>query len=436
MAKEVLKSELDLFKKPFFQNSIENSHLIQFHPVSAISQTNNLEFFIPGSPEFFIDMENFFLWINAKLVKQDGTDYDATQDNRYSLINYGLMTIWQQLDISLNNTIITQSTNTFPYTSYLDALTKFDNKSHHTYLRSSGYLPYVSATPDLVNTHLAGISNQSKTFKLYGRIFNDLFESGKYLLNGVSMKLNFIYASDLFALMGSPAVAAAAGAAAIEETKPKLKILDASLFVRHVKVTPGVFNAIQKGLQMSNSIYPIRRRNTVLFNLPPNQSFYTIDNIFMGQICDQLIIGLVEHDANIGNYQLNPLAFKNFDLNYLCIYVNGEPYPRVPYTPNYANNSYEREYYDFHNEQGLTNGLGILDASYTNFKEMVNFYCFNLNQDFSNSSDDCINLSKEGSIRVEVKFVNALNRPLKLICFGRFNNNIEIDRNRNVITDF
>ena len=169
MSKEVLKSELDLFKRGFYQNSIENSHLIQFRPVAAITQTNNLEFFIPGSPEYFIDLDNIFLWLNAKLVKADGSDYDAVQDNRFSLINYALMTIWQQLDISLNNTIISQTTNTFPYTTYLDALIKYDNKSHHTYLRSGGYLSYNSNAPDEIVNNLAALTNRSKTFKLYGK---------------------------------------------------------------------------------------------------------------------------------------------------------------------------------------------------------------------------------------------------------------------------
>ena len=138
MSKEVLKAELDLFRRSFYQNSEQDSFFTQFHPISAITSTNNLEFFIPASSEYFIDPQNIFLQIECQLLKKDGSVYGAGQNNRFSLINYGLNTIWSQVEISLNNTIITQSTNTFAYSSYINMLIKYDNKSKHTFLRSSG----------------------------------------------------------------------------------------------------------------------------------------------------------------------------------------------------------------------------------------------------------------------------------------------------------
>ena len=439
MSKEIMKAELDLFKRSFFQNSIESSQLVQFFPVSAINSTNNLEFYVPASSECFIDPENIFLWLTLQIVKSDGTNYNASQNDRYSLINYGLMTIFQQLDISLNNTLVTQSTNTFAYSSYLDALTKNDNKAHHTFLRSSGYFSYKNnLTADEINPELAALSNESKKFKLYGRVFNELAETDRYLVNGVSMRFNFIAANQLFSLMGSAAKAASvsAGTAALSATTPKLKILDASLFVRHIKLSPGVFNSINRQLQTSNVFYPIKRRNTILFNLSQGQSSFNIDNVFLGNLPDVLTIGLVDHDSNSGSYLLNPLAFKNFGLNHICVYLNNEPYPKIPYKPDYTSNTYEREYFDFHQEQGLTNGIGILDITYHLYKECSNLYFFNFNQDSSNSNKDYINLSREGTLRVEIKFDADLTSALKLVCFGRFNSNIELDRNRNVLTDY
>ena len=138
MSKEILKSELNLFMKSYYQNSEQDCFFTPFHPISAITSTNNLEFFIPGNSEYFIDPENIFLWLECQLVKQDDSSYAAAQNNRYSLINYSLNTMWSQVECSLNNTIITQSTNTFPYTSYINMLTKYDNKSKHTFLRSAG----------------------------------------------------------------------------------------------------------------------------------------------------------------------------------------------------------------------------------------------------------------------------------------------------------
>lgn len=138
MSKEIFKEELNVFRKSYYQNSEEESFLQQFYPVSALGTTNNLEFFIPPSSEYFIDTENIFLWLTLQLVKSDGTPFTASQDNRFSSINYPLNTIWQNVEISLNNTIITPNTNAFSYISYINCLLKNDNKSKHTFLRSSG----------------------------------------------------------------------------------------------------------------------------------------------------------------------------------------------------------------------------------------------------------------------------------------------------------
>ena len=187
---------------------------------------------------------------------------------------------------------------------------------------------------------------------------------------------------------------------------------------------------------MSNVIYPIKRKLIVVHSLPTGQASFNLDNIFMGNLPEQLIIGLVSHDAYNGSFTLNPLAFKNYGLNHLCVYLNGEQYPKVSYTPDYQNDNYEREFYDFHNEQGLTDGIGIMDMTYISYKAMTALYCFNFNADFSSSGKEYINLAKEGTLRIEIGFDTALTTALKLICFGRFDNNIEIDRNRNVITDY
>lgn len=138
MAREIFKEELSVFKKSYFQNSEEDSFLQQFYPVTALGSSNNLEFFVPPSSEYFYDTENIFLWLSLQLLKADGTPYDATQNDRYCLINYGLNTIWQNVEISLNNSIITPNTNAFSYISYINCLLKNDNKSKHTYLRSAG----------------------------------------------------------------------------------------------------------------------------------------------------------------------------------------------------------------------------------------------------------------------------------------------------------
>src|SRR5260221_8395886 len=101
MTKEVLKSELDLFKNISFQGSIENSQTIQYRPIASITDATSIEFNVPVSSDEYLDLQNVFLWITGQVVNNNGENFDKTQDNRYGLIHYGLNTIWDQIDIYL-----------------------------------------------------------------------------------------------------------------------------------------------------------------------------------------------------------------------------------------------------------------------------------------------------------------------------------------------
>jgi len=50
--------------------------------------------------------------------------------------------------------------------------------------------------------------------------------------------------------------------------------------------------------------------------------------------------------------------------------------------------------------------------------------------------DDHFSLTKQGSVRLVLKFAEALADPVTVIAYAEFQNVIEIDRNRNVIYDF
>ena len=46
------------------------------------------------------------------------------------------------------------------------------------------------------------------------------------------------------------------------------------------------------------------------------------------------------------------------------------------------------------------------------------------------------NLAKDGGVRVDMKFANALPNTINVIAYAEFENIIEIDRNRNVLFDY
>jgi len=70
----------------------------------------------------------------------------------------------------------------------------------------------------------------------------------------------------------------------------------------------------------------------------------------------------------------------------------------------------------------------------TAFSQGYALYAFDLSPDLA--EEDHFNLQKQGSVRLVLKFRQALNENVSVIAYAEFENVLEIDRNRNVIYDF
>lgn len=226
---------------------------------------------------------------------------------------------------------------------------------------------------------------------------------------------------------------------AIPAAEPKLNLTEISIFARKVKVNPNVLIAHNKALQISKAIYPIKRSSVKIINLPSGQSTFVLDNVFTGQQPTKIILGLVTNNAYSGSYTLNPFAFKNHNLNFICVHLNGETYPKTPYKPDFRDeiNNYSRVYYDFLMNIGANKSPFQPAIDYLNYKKGICLYCFNFESDFDSvNSEDYVNLPKTGFLNIELKFRENLSEALKVICYAQFDNIIEIDENRNVSIDY
>ena len=105
-------SELDLFSVPPTQTSIENGTWVEYHPLTTVGDGSPIEYDISGTGEDYVDLANTMLYVQAKITKQDGTNLDA--NDPVGPVNLLLHSLFSQVDISLNGTQVTTSTNTYP----------------------------------------------------------------------------------------------------------------------------------------------------------------------------------------------------------------------------------------------------------------------------------------------------------------------------------
>ncbi|XP_053534212.1 uncharacterized protein F54H12.2-like [Ictalurus punctatus] len=338
MSEECLKTELDLFTVPLTQTVIEKNTYIEVPPLSAISETSPLEFFIAGTGEDYVDLNNTLVFLRLKITNADGTD--IADGAPVGLINYAGSTIFSQVDVSLGDRLISQSSNTYPYRCIIECLTNYGKDALETLFSAGLFYKDTAGHMDVTDpaggnrglTKRAAFTNASNVVELLAPIHSDIFFQEKLMLNGVDIKIRMTRAKDEFCLMRSGAVAY------------KLNIVSASLFVKKVSVSPGVRLGHAQALLSTPAKYPIDRVCVKNFSIPVGSRVCNQENLFLGTLPKSVVLAMVDNDAFTGSYDKNPFAFKNYDLEFLAVYLDGQQHPAKPLQPEYGSGSAVREF--------------------------------------------------------------------------------------------
>jgi len=219
-------------------------------------------------------------------------------------------------------------------------------------------------------------------------------------------------------------------------TAYRLKINECNLYVRKVKLSPAVFVAHAKAMEVGNAKYPVRRVVCKTFTVSRGNLNFTQENVFSGQLPTKVVIGLVDNAAYNGSYALNPFNFKHFNMSNLTLYLDGQQSHVIkPLELDFANNLYISGYMTlFAGLEKLHKDEGN-DISRDDFANGYTLFAYDLTPDLANSGDH-FQLSRDGSLRLDVKFSQPLPNTVNVIVYAEFENILEINRNRTVLFDY
>ncbi|XP_031789026.1 uncharacterized protein F54H12.2-like [Nasonia vitripennis] len=441
---ECMSSELDLFTLPATQTSIESSSFLHYKPVSSLSDDVDapLEFVVPAGSEHYFDLAHTMLHVQAKIVPADEATA-TTEDLKVGPINNFMHSMFNQIDVFFNQKIVSPPNNAYPYRAYIETLLNYAPAAKESHLTASLWYDDTSGGFDspanAVSTATApitvnkGLENRKyftqnrRYFDMIGHLHHDLFNQDKMLINGVEMRVRLVRSKDAFCLMDATA-----------DGKFKLSIKEATLIVRRVKISPGVLLAHAQALSKTTAKYPITRVEVKSFTLHSGILGDSIDNVIHGQLPKRIILGFVENKAFNGNRALNPFNFQHFSINYISLYVDGVQIPSKPLQPRFT--GLDKLYIDAF--QTLYTGTGVHFLNEGFGINRYNYYkgnfltAFDLTPDLSAHCATHWNLVRSGSIRIEVRFETALLTAINCIVYAEYDNVLEIDSNRQIITDF
>ena len=430
---ECTKSELDLFSVPPTQTSIDSGSFVEYRPISSLADGAPIEFEVVSSGDDYIDFANSYLHVKVKIQRADGTNLVAA--DTVGPINNFLHSLFSQVDVSFNGTIITNSTNTYPYRAYLENLLSYgpDTKASQLtaalyYQDESGKMdkrnPLAAAEADINSglTKRATFTAESKEVDMIGRIHSDIFFQQRYMLNEVNTKIKLTRSKDAFCLTATGA-----------ETF-KVKITSAAMHIRKVKISPSIYLAHAKTLENGMAKYPIRRVICKTFTIPTGYLDVSQEKLFSGQLPTRLVLGCVDNRAFNGCVDRNPFNFQHYSLREISVYLDGQNHGIKPLTCDFATGQYVSSFMSLFSGTGKENrdeGNGINRSDFANGYAL---YAFDLSADLS--ENESFNLARHGTVRIDMKFGEALPHTVTVVAYAEFENIIEIDRNRNVVFDF
>ena len=220
------------------------------------------------------------------------------------------------MDVFLKEKQVTQATGTYAYRAYLETLLNYGPSAKQSQLTASLCYKDTAGKIIVADSTLAGAGANhglkaryqfSKTrgiVEMAGPIFCNVFFSERLLLSYVDLKVDMNRASNEFCQVSS-----------VDDADFKVKLIDAYLKVRKVKVSPSVSLSHETTLKKDPAIYPIRRVECKSLIIPAVNPSLQMDNIFNGLVPKSFVFGLVESVAFNGGFKKNPYNFQHFNMS-------------------------------------------------------------------------------------------------------------------------
>ncbi|CAC5402775.1 unnamed protein product [Mytilus coruscus] len=139
-----------------------------------------------------------------KLIKADGTTFD--DEDTSSIVNLPLQAMWSQMDVYMNNKLVSLNTSNYPWKAYLKTILTSGTDEQKSQLQSQLFM---KDSGDLATTNGKNGTNtglilrrdfikNSREFEMEGPLFEDIFSLDRHLIQGVDLYIKLYRSTDQF----------------------------------------------------------------------------------------------------------------------------------------------------------------------------------------------------------------------------------------------
>ena len=250
-------------------------------------------------------------------------------------VNNWLLSLFSQVDVYLNGTLVTPSTNTYAYRAYIETLLSYGTDAKVKQLTGQLWHKDTATHMDAVEIVDGLLANagfvaprenivRSRVVDMVGRLHVDLFLQDKFLINGVDVKIRLVRSKAAFTPMAGGA-----------NPDYRITIVNATLFAKKATLNPTVQMAHIKALEQSTVKYPMQSVDCKVYSIPAGARSHTHENLFLGTLPKRMVMCCIDNDAYNGVYDKNPFHAKNNAISFHAVYVDGRQIPSKLFQPNF-----------------------------------------------------------------------------------------------------
>ena len=417
---------LDIFSGRLRQQEIVHGSWEKITPTNSVENINPLVEFVIKGNNMFIDLESCY--IQTKLRIKNNDDSNLAPDAVVSSINYLGATLFNQVELYLNNDHIATVSN-YAYRAYLESLLSFGEQAKKTWLQAGLFYKDSHKHHDTLGNDNQGFKfrnnyiSESKNVELISKVHCDLFNQSRMLLNQVNVKLIFTRNTDAFCLL------------AANTANVKIEIEELSLFVRRATLADHKFTEINTAIIKQDAKYFIPRTKVKAFTCAAGQRNVEIRNqLSAPDLPTRIIIGMVSNKAYSGQNALNPFKFHHYNLSTANIMVDSKSVFAKPISMNMTNGNYLQGYWNLMLAMGYIGRDDGCDISRYEYDDGYFLIAADLTSTVCDGTyDDPV---QTGNLDVELTFSIALPETITVLIYAEYENVITINAMRRAIPNF
>ena len=418
-------STVDFFGERNRQNEIIDYDEEYINPINSLDGTRVIEFVVKGNADF-IDLHNCYLQLKIKIKNSNNTNLAAGK--KVSFINYPIATLFEHVNIHLNNDPATNTSN-YGYKAYLETLLTYGDKAKKSWLQGGGFFKDTEGKMDVLGDGNSGFKArqdlvaESKLLELVGKFHTGLHNQPRLLVNHVDMRIELTRYKDDFCLL------------AADTESVKIEIIDAVLKVRRNTLASHKVNSIQSLLQRNDIRYFIPRSVVKTQTCPSGLLNVNVRNLITDRnIPNTIIVGMVSNAAFNGNKKLNPFNFQHFNITSADITIDSKSVFGKPLSADVGSD----QFLDFYWSLNRTLGTNFRDDGFyiSRGEYLEGNFLFGHNLTSTMCDDQYDDPLMTGNMEINMKYSEALAEVITVVVYMEFSNTISINSSRRAVKDF